>query len=96
MSPQYWKILDRPLLYYTLEVFDQLPWISLIVVAVSPEHVAPMQNLADTAWGLRRVRFVAGSTTRHRSIAAGVEYLRAEAAREPAVRPDVVIVHDAV
>ena len=43
-TPQYWKILDRPLLYYTLEVFDSIDWIDRVVVAVSQDNLEPMQQ----------------------------------------------------
>ena len=43
-TPQYWKILDRPLLYYTLEVFDSIEWIDRVVVAVSQDNLEPMQQ----------------------------------------------------
>jgi len=91
----------RPLLYYTLETLDAVPWLQAIVVPVAPDRVAELQTLADGPWHLRKVRFVEGGATRHRSIWAGLKALEqppgtTAAVGDAAVPPDVVIVHDAV
>jgi 2-C-methyl-D-erythritol 4-phosphate cytidylyltransferase len=90
---QYWQILDRPLMYYTCTVFEEIPWISEVVVPVSEDHIESLTASASQLWGFKKTKFVLGSTTRHRSISAGVSYLRALPSDQ---QPDVVIVHDIV
>lgn len=68
--PQFWTVLDRPLLYYTLKLFDAVPWLSEVVVAVSPERLEWAQEKARDVWMLKKTRFVVGGSDRHSSIAA--------------------------
>lgn len=63
-------MLDRPLLYYTLKLFDAVPWLSEVVVAVSPERLEWAQEKARDVWMLKKTRFVVGGSDRHSSIAA--------------------------
>lgn len=55
---------------------------------VSPAEVAVLQRRALSEWKFRKVTFVPGGSTRHRSISAGVAAVAADA--------DVIVVHDAV
>lgn len=63
-------------------------WIQDVVVVVAEENAEQMSAIIQR-FGHRKVRLVAGGSTRHRSIRNGVQAL-AE------VRPEVVIIHDAV
>jgi 2-C-methyl-D-erythritol 4-phosphate cytidylyltransferase len=71
---QFWPIRDKPLLYYTLETFECIPWLSQIVVPASPDRLEWLEAQKE-AWNLRKVVFVPGGDTRHRSIFEGVKFL---------------------
>ncbi|KAK2186067.1 hypothetical protein NP493_204g06099 [Ridgeia piscesae] len=85
---QFSYLLGRPLISYCLESFERVPWISDIVVTVSPEGIESMQDIVSR-FNHKRVTLVAGASVRHRSIYNGVKALNK-------VSPEVVIVHDAV
>lgn len=72
---QFWTVLDRPLLYYTLKAFDGVPWLSEVVVAVAPDRLEWAQTSARDCWMLKKTRFVVGGSDRHSSIAACVRAL---------------------
>ena len=80
-------------MYYTVAAFEEVPWLQSIIVPVSEDHIESLTKTAAEVWAFKKVKFVLGSSTRHRSIAAGVTYLSALPASE---QPDVVIVHDIV
>ncbi|XP_075901913.1 D-ribitol-5-phosphate cytidylyltransferase isoform X3 [Nelusetta ayraudi] len=99
---QFCTFLGRPLISYTIQAFERVSWIQRVVVVVAKEN---MDLMADIVWRFqhRRVRVVAGGSTRHRSISSGVLALGEEEEEEeegqgrPAGRrPEVIIVHDAV
>eukprot|EP01136_Pigoraptor_vietnamica_P026173 Opistho-1_new@80942 len=87
---QYWPIYGKPLLFYTLEVFESVPWLADVIVPVAEDCLADMEK-SFAEWHFRKTRAVVGASTRHRSIRNGV--LAANAAAQ---RADVVIVHDIV
>ncbi|CAG2209983.1 ISPD [Mytilus edulis] len=87
---QYCKVLNRPLILYTIHSFHRLSWIKMIVVVVDVSYLEFMQNLL-TKYKFTKVKLVTGSPTRHRSIYNGVKAL------ESVCKPDdVVLIHDAV
>ncbi|XP_052092736.1 D-ribitol-5-phosphate cytidylyltransferase-like [Mytilus californianus] len=87
---QYCKVLNRPLILYTIHSFHRLSWIKMIVVVVDVSYLEIMQNLL-TKYKFTKVKIVTGSPTRHRSIYNGVKAL------ETVCKPDdVVLIHDAV
>ncbi|XP_071155450.1 D-ribitol-5-phosphate cytidylyltransferase-like [Mytilus edulis] len=87
---QYCKVLNRPLILYTIHSFHRLSWIKMIVVVVDESYLEFMQNLL-TKYKFTKVKLVTGSPTRHRSIYNGVKAL------ETVCKPDdVVLIHDAV
>ena len=55
---------------------------------VPAAEVAVLQRRAVSEWKFRKVKFVPGGSTRHRSISAGVAAVAPDA--------DVIVVHDAV
>lgn len=91
---QFCTFLGRPLISYTIQAFESVPWIQSIVVAVAKENMDLMMDVIQR-FKHRKVRVVPGGSTRHRSICNGVLALGEE--ERPAVgRPKVVIIHDAV
>lgn len=78
----------------------RVSWIQRVVVVVAKENMDLMADIVRR-FQHRRVRVVAGGSTRHRSISSGVLALGEEEEEEgqgrPAGRrPKVIIVHDAV
>ncbi|CAB4013712.1 isoprenoid synthase domain-containing -like, partial [Paramuricea clavata] len=89
---QYLKILDRPLLSYTIEAFERVPWIETIVV-VGPVTERRKQILENIVLDCNHKKVVTacGESTRHGSIYNGVRYLNTIEQK-----PDIIIIHDAV
>lgn len=71
---QFWPIMGKPLLYYTLKTFECIPWISQVIVSVSPGRLEWLEEQREV-WDLHKVRYVAGGSTRHRSIYEGIKLL---------------------
>uniref|UniRef100_UPI0037E93228 D-ribitol-5-phosphate cytidylyltransferase n=1 Tax=Semicossyphus pulcher TaxID=241346 RepID=UPI0037E93228 len=94
---QFCSFLGRPLISYTVQAFERVSWIQNIVVVVAKENMALMTDIIQR-FQHRKVRAVAGGSTRHRSIYNGVLALGGDGEEEsPAAdRPKVVIIHDAV
>ncbi|KAM9782548.1 D-ribitol-5-phosphate cytidylyltransferase, partial [Neosynchiropus ocellatus] len=88
---QFCYFLGRPLISYTIQAFERLPWVQNIVVVVAKENMEPMTDIVQR-FQHRKVRAVPGGSTRHRSIYEGLRALD----REATERPKVVIIHDAV
>jgi hypothetical protein len=87
-AKQFWPVENNPLLFFTLTTLEKAAGVHSIVCPTTATEVTGLQRRAFAEWGFRKVKFVPGGTTRHRSIAAGV------AAVSPDV--DVIVVHDAV
>jgi hypothetical protein len=87
-AKQFWPVENNPLLFFTLTTLEKAVGVHSIVCPTTAAEVTGLQRRAFAEWGFRKVKFVPGGTTRHRSIAAGV------AAVSPDV--DVIVVHDAV
>ncbi|TKS82561.1 Isoprenoid synthase domain-containing protein [Collichthys lucidus] len=89
---QFCSFLGRPLISYTVQAFERVPWIQCMVVVVAKENVDLMTDIIQR-FQHRKVRVVPGGSTRHRSICNGVLALGEGEEEE---RPKVVIIHDAV
>ncbi|KAL4229441.1 hypothetical protein ACF0H5_012479 [Mactra antiquata] len=87
---QYCKLLNKPLIHHTISAFYRLPWIHDIVVVVSPEYKSYINEIILGHF-VRKVKVTEGSSTRHRSIHAGIKCLQ-----KGKSEPKVVIIHDAV
>ncbi|XP_038135476.1 D-ribitol-5-phosphate cytidylyltransferase [Cyprinodon tularosa] len=86
---QFCCFLGRPLISYTIESFERVLWIQTVVVVVAKENIGLMTDIIQR-FQHKKVRVVAGGSTRHRSICNGVMALGEEG------KPKVVIIHDAV
>ncbi|XP_064615302.1 D-ribitol-5-phosphate cytidylyltransferase-like [Liolophura sinensis] len=87
---QYCKILDKPLLLFSIEAFHKLKWVKRIVVTVDKSHHEFVTGLMREH-SLDKVSVVTGGVTRHRSIYAGIKALA-----NFCLPSDVVLLHDAV
>ncbi|KAK9514320.1 hypothetical protein VZT92_027796 [Zoarces viviparus] len=94
---QFCSFLGRPLISYTIQAFERVSWIQSIVVVVAKENMELMTDIVQR-FQHGKVRAVPGGSTRHRSICNGVLALgeEEEEEEEEEVRPEVVIIHDAV
>ncbi|XP_073236550.1 D-ribitol-5-phosphate cytidylyltransferase-like isoform X1 [Porites lutea] len=88
---QFYRIMGRPLISYTLEAFESVSWIKEIVVPIGENYLEVAKEVLRE-FSHNKVRLTSGGSTRHRSIWNGVEALT-EDHRSP---PNVVILHDAV
>ncbi|XP_062256088.1 D-ribitol-5-phosphate cytidylyltransferase isoform X2 [Platichthys flesus] len=88
---QFCSVLGRPLISVTVQAFERVSWIQSVVVVVAKENMELMTDIVQR-FQHRKVRVVAGGSTRHRSICKGVLAL----GEEEEERPKVVIIHDAV
>ncbi|XP_017284085.1 D-ribitol-5-phosphate cytidylyltransferase [Kryptolebias marmoratus] len=91
---QFCSFLGRPLISYTIQAFERVSWVQIVVVVVAKENMDLMMDIIQR-FQHRKVRVVPGGSTRHRSICNGVMAL-SEEERPAADKPKVVIVHDAV
>ncbi|XP_076833266.1 D-ribitol-5-phosphate cytidylyltransferase [Brachyhypopomus gauderio] len=92
---QFCSLLNRPLISYTIETFERVPWIETIVVVVSKESLVPMLHITQR-YHHTKVKVVEGGRTRHRSIFSGLRAFCAGGGGSPLPRPEVVLIHDAV
>ncbi|XP_026790925.3 D-ribitol-5-phosphate cytidylyltransferase isoform X1 [Pangasianodon hypophthalmus] len=92
---QFCTFLNRPLISFTIETFERIPWIESIVVVVAKESHDLMLHIIHQ-FHHTKVKVVEGGTTRHRSIFKGLQAF-SESTEGPVLpRPKVVIIHDAV
>ncbi|KAL7832078.1 hypothetical protein AOLI_G00296260 [Acnodon oligacanthus] len=93
---QFCTFLSRPLISYTIETFERIPWIETVVVVVAKESHDQMLHIIHR-FHHTKVKVVEGGATRHRSIFNGLQAFN-ESTEGPSslLRPKVVIIHDAV
>ncbi len=88
---QYLPLGDRPLIAHTIGRFHRLESVERIVVCVSADHLAAMQEIADHfRWG--NVKIVRGGDSRQESVLRGAESLTRGGLADDAI----VAAHDAV
>ncbi|KAJ7985397.1 hypothetical protein DPEC_G00351630 [Dallia pectoralis] len=92
---QFCTFLNRPLISYTIQTFERVPWIQSIVVVVAKESFGLMMDIINR-FHHTKVLVVPGGSTRHRSIFNGVRALSQREDGTVLVKPKVVIIHDAV
>lgn len=79
---QYLPLLGKPVLCWSLEVFQQHPLISDVLVVINPLHTELLQHAAPQA------KFVIGGSSRQDSVRLGLAALKSSP-------PDFVLIHDA-
>ncbi|KAI8520896.1 hypothetical protein Bbelb_006500 [Branchiostoma belcheri] len=87
---QFCSVLGRPLLYYTLQAFLNVPWVREVIVVVSQDWLQETSDILQSFPPTTRskVTVVSGAPTRHRSIWNGLKAV--------ASSTSVVVLHDAV
>ncbi|CAH3179655.1 unnamed protein product [Porites lobata] len=88
---QFYRVMGRPLISYTLEAFESVSWIKEIVVPIGENYLEVAKEVLRE-FSHNKVRLTSGGSTRHRSIWNGIQALT-EDSRSP---PKVVILHDVV
>nr|XP_015213264.1 PREDICTED: isoprenoid synthase domain-containing protein [Lepisosteus oculatus] len=92
---QFCTFLDRPLISYTIQAFERVPWIENIIVVVAAEHLDLLKSIIHKHCH-KKTKLVAGGPTRHRSIFNGLQVFVENGCDSQLPRPEVVIIHDAV
>nr|XP_023835577.1 D-ribitol-5-phosphate cytidylyltransferase-like isoform X2 [Salvelinus alpinus] len=92
---QFCTFLNRPLISYTIQTFERVPWSQSIVVVFAKESLDLMMDIIHR-FHHRNVPVVHGGSTRHRSIFNGVRALSEGEDGTARVKPKVVSIHDAV
>ncbi|XP_045434131.1 D-ribitol-5-phosphate cytidylyltransferase isoform X2 [Pipistrellus kuhlii] len=92
---QFCRVLERPLISYTLQALERVCWIKDIVVSVTRENMEVMKDIIQK-YQHERVSLVEAGVTRHRSIFNGLKALAEDQPDSKLSKPEVVIIHDAV
>ncbi|GAB1606714.1 D-ribitol-5-phosphate cytidylyltransferase-like isoform X1 [Argonauta hians] len=87
---QFWPIMGKPLIAYTLETFNRISWIQKIIVTVAEEYSESLEDLASQHL-LDKVHVAIAGATRHRSIYNGIKTL-ASVCEDV----DIVLINEAV
>jgi 2-C-methyl-D-erythritol 4-phosphate cytidylyltransferase len=86
---QFLSIAGKPILYYTLQIFEQCVAIEEVVVVAAEEWLSHISHAVVDRFGLTKVKkVVAGGNHRQDSVYAGLKALDGP--------PELVAVHDAV
>lgn len=80
-------ILNRPVLAWTLDAFQRAERVSEVIVVVGEHSRIPITELIEISQWSKVTGIVLGGATRQRSMANGVEAVRADA--------EIILVHDA-
>lgn len=85
---QFIEVLGKPVLAYTIDVFQKHPQIDAIEVVCVESHVQYLQDMIDQ-YGLTKVRWIAeGGDTFQASVMNGIYYLEDKVSKD-----DIVLVH---
>jgi 2-C-methyl-D-erythritol 4-phosphate cytidylyltransferase len=88
----YLKLGGKPILIYTLEIFEKVPEVNEVLVVVHPEDLEFCQEEVIDAYPLKKVlRLVPGGKERQDSVYNALKVLKKEAMEQ-----DVILVHDGV
>lgn len=89
VSKQYLTLAGKPILVWTLEVFEASPLVDALLVVVPSQDVISVRTDILAPWNLKKVAgIIPGGKERQDSVRAGIEALDADA--------ELVIIHDAV
>ncbi|XP_068670070.1 D-ribitol-5-phosphate cytidylyltransferase-like isoform X2 [Montipora foliosa] len=91
LPKQFYQIMGRPLISYTLAVFESVSWIKEIIVPIGENYMKEGQQILEE-FSHYKVRLAHGGSTRHRSIWNGIQAITVDGRPSP----KVVILHDAV
>jgi 2-C-methyl-D-erythritol 4-phosphate cytidylyltransferase len=86
ISKQYLTLMEKPILAHTLDVFEQCPLISEIILVINSDEFALCQEQVLSSYPYTKIKLVYGGETRQQSVYNGLA----------AVMPNaqIVMVHD--
>lgn len=86
VNKQYLKINEKPILAYTLDVFENCPLVDEIILVINPEEQQLCREQVIEAYSYTKIKVTAGGNTRQESVYAGLK----------AVNPltKIVLIHD--
>lgn len=86
VNKQYLKINEKPILAYTLDVFENCPLVDEIILVINPEEQQLCREQVVEAYSYTKIKVTAGGNTRQESVYAGLK----------AVNPltKIVLIHD--
>jgi len=86
INKMFMTMLDKPLIYYTLNTFEQCDSVDEIVIVTREEDIIPMRDIAEN-FGIYKVsKIVAGGDTRQQSVRRGIEEVNESA--------EIILIHD--
>jgi 2-C-methyl-D-erythritol 4-phosphate cytidylyltransferase len=89
VSKQYLALAGKPILVYTLEVFEAFPLVDALLVVVPSQDMELVRTDILAPWNLKKVAgIIPGGKERQDSVRAGIEALDADT--------EIVVIHDAV
>ena len=86
INKQYLTLRGRPILSYTLDVFERCALIDEIVLVVNRDEVKICRQQVLTPYGYKKVRLAVGGDTRQKSVYAGLKAVDS--------RTQIVLIHD--
>ncbi|MDO4288499.1 MAG: 2-C-methyl-D-erythritol 4-phosphate cytidylyltransferase [Eubacterium sp.] len=86
INKQYLTLRGKPILSYTLDVFEKCALVDEIVLVVNKDEVKLCHRQVLTPYGYKKVRLVAGGDTRQKSVYAGLKQVNP--------RAEIVLIHD--
>lgn len=72
VSKQYLKLMGKPILAHTLDVFEQCPLISEIILVINPDEVELCRNQVLSIYPYTKIKLVKGGETRQESVYNGL------------------------
>jgi 2-C-methyl-D-erythritol 4-phosphate cytidylyltransferase len=88
---QFFKVHNKPILVYTLEVFEANPMVNEIIVVCVPGWEDVVESF-KTKYNIKKLRaIVPGGNTGQESIRNGVEYISKNYSEK-----DIVVIHDGI
>jgi len=86
INKQYLTLSGKPILAYTLDVFERCPLIKEIILVVNKEEFRICQQQVLKSYRYRKVHLVEGGDTRQESVYKGLQAVNP--------RADIVMTHD--
>ncbi len=85
-NKQFMNLIDRPVLAYTLEAFEQCEWIDEIIVVTSEEGIVLCKEIVDISELIKVTKLIKGGQERQHSVYNGLQEISDKA--------ELVAIHD--
>ena len=85
-NKQFMHLIDRPVLAYTLEAFEQCEWIDEIIVVTSEEGIVLCKEIIDISGFVKVTQLITGGKERQHSVYNGLKEINENA--------QLVAIHD--